>query len=194
MIIITRTKTVKGSPRKLRIPARVVKGMMLKDAISTLTYIPKEGARLINKTLKTALADAVHNFKKNENNLKVLEVRIDESMKLRRYRPSAKGMAKPFVRKYSHITVLVQDINDVENSDKRTEASQSKVKKQTETKAVKKVESKKTEEVSSKDIAEVKHVGDQRVSNKSAGRGVQRKVSKGNKKVGSNSKSKVAKK
>lgn len=159
MIIKSTTKTAKGSPRKLRIPARVVKGMMLTDAISTLTYIPKEGARLINKTLKTALADAVHNFKKSENNLIVLDIRIDESMKLRRFRPAAKGMAKPFIRKYSHITVFVKDINDIETEIPEKKQVKQKVntekkEKSTELKDNKKRSVKKLESTNKNDIEE----------------------------------------
>lgn len=159
MIIKSTTKTAKGSPRKLRIPARVVKGMMLTDAISTLTYIPKEGARLINKTLKTALSDAVHNFKKSENNLIVLDIRIDESMKLRRFRPAAKGMAKPFIRKYSHITVFVKDINDVdteiaEKKQVKQKVTTEKKEKSTELKDTKKKGIKKLESSNNNKIVE----------------------------------------
>lgn len=194
MIIKSITKTAKGSPRKLRIPARVIKGMKVSEAIATLSYIPKEGARLINKTLKTALSDAVHNFKKSEDNLIVLDVRIDESMKLRRYRPAAKGMAKPFIKKYSHITVLVKDINDIESKEKSTKTSKSQDKKVKESKEVKKSSAKNVKENSSNVIEEGEIVKEKPVKKESVKNQAGSKVSKDKKKTSSTSKSKVAKK
>lgn len=114
MIIKSTSKNVKGSPRKLRIPARIVKGMNALDAVATLNYIPKDGARLILKTISTAIADAKNNFGKKEENLIVVEVRIDEALKLSRFRPAAKGMAKPYIKKFSHITAFLKDVTDVE--------------------------------------------------------------------------------
>lgn len=114
MIIKSTSKNVKGSPRKLRIPARVVKGMNALDAVATLNYIPKDGARLILKTISTAIADAKNNFGKKEENLIVVEVRIDEALKLSRFRPAAKGMAKPYIKKFSNITAVLKDITESE--------------------------------------------------------------------------------
>lgn len=70
-------KFIRLSPQKARLVARNVTGKPVEDALNILKFTPKKAARLIEKVLTTAIADAEHNNKLDVDRLYVKEVRID---------------------------------------------------------------------------------------------------------------------
>ncbi len=70
-------KFIRVSAQKARLVARNVTGKPVEDALNVLKFTPKKAARLIEKVLTTAIANAEHNSKLNVDNLYVKEVRID---------------------------------------------------------------------------------------------------------------------
>lgn len=96
------------SPRKVRPLADLIRGKLADDALNILRYQPQRGARLLEKVLHSALANAEDRRAQNINRLHVVEVRIDQGPMFRRMRPKARGMASVLKKRMSHIRVALE--------------------------------------------------------------------------------------
>lgn len=101
------TKFVRLSPKKARDVAREIQGLPVSSALDILTFTPKKAAQLIAKTLKTAIADAEHNFQLDASNLFIKEAVIGAAPSLNRFKPRAKGSAGPIIKRSSHIYITL---------------------------------------------------------------------------------------
>lgn len=102
-------KFVRVSPQKARLVARNVTGKPVEDALNILKFTPKKAARLIEKVLTSAIANAEHNANLDVDSLFVKEVRIDGGPSWKRIRPRAMGRAYRIIKRTSHITVVVDE-------------------------------------------------------------------------------------
>jgi large subunit ribosomal protein L22 len=102
-------KYARMSPRKVRDVAREIQGRNAAEALQLLPLIPRKAAGLIEKTLRSAVANAEtqHNIAAEE--LTVRSVVVGEGPALRRFRPAARGSAHPYRKRTSHIRVVVSD-------------------------------------------------------------------------------------
>lgn len=100
-------KNARISAKKMRDVAAAVQGMSVSRAIDVLSYSPKKGAYLINKTIKSAVANAENNNGLDADDLVLKSVRVDEGMTFRRTMPRARGSANIIRKRTSHITVIV---------------------------------------------------------------------------------------
>ena len=100
-------KFARISPRKVRPMADLVRGKFADDALNILRYRPNRGARMLEKVLKSALANAEDRRAPNLNHLVVVEVRVDQGPKFKRLKPKARGMAAIIKRRMSHIRVTL---------------------------------------------------------------------------------------
>ena len=100
-------KNARISAKKMRDVAAAVQGMSVSQAIDVLSYSPKKGAYLINKTIKAAVANAENNNGLSPDELVLKSVRVDEGMTFRRTMPRARGSANIIRKRTSHITVIV---------------------------------------------------------------------------------------
>jgi len=107
MEIKSTTRYARFSPKKGRDVAREIVGLPVSDAIDALTYTPKKAAFLLNKTLKTAVADAENNFDLDAENLIVKEASVTAGPAFRRFKPRARGSASAIKKRTSHISVTV---------------------------------------------------------------------------------------
>jgi large subunit ribosomal protein L22 len=96
------------SPRKVRPMADLIRGMRADDALDLLRYQPHRGARLLEKVIRSAMANAEDRRATNLNRLVVVEIRVDQGPMFRRLRPRARGMATVIKKKMSHIRVALQ--------------------------------------------------------------------------------------
>ena len=103
-------KFIRVSAQKARLVARNVTGKPVEDALNVLKFTPKKAARLIEKVLTTAIANAEHNSKLNVDNLYVKEVRIDGGPCWKRIQSRAMGRAYRIIKRSSHITVVVDEL------------------------------------------------------------------------------------
>jgi len=102
------TKFLIASPTKVRPVANVIKNKSCSEAIAILENMPQKGAKLINGTLKSAVANALNSNKKlDEDMLYVKEIRIDEGPRLKRVWFRARGRADQLLRRMCHISVVV---------------------------------------------------------------------------------------
>lgn len=103
------TRQVRISPLKVRLVLDVVRGMPVGRALSTLQYMPQKAAREVARTIKSAAANAEHNFDLDRDALIVKRVFADQGPVLKRSMPRARGMANQIRRPTTHITVIVDD-------------------------------------------------------------------------------------
>lgn len=100
---------IRISPQKARLVADVVRGMDADEAITTLKFMPKKGARLIRKVIESAVANAIQTEKIDADTLYVKQILIDGGPMLKRFRPRAMGRATRILKRTSHITVVVDE-------------------------------------------------------------------------------------
>ena len=102
-------KNARISAKKMRDVAAAVQGMPVSKAIDVLGYSPKKGAYLINKTIKSAVANAENNNGLAADELVLKSVQVDEGMTFRRTMPRARGSANVIRKRTAHITVVVSN-------------------------------------------------------------------------------------
>jgi large subunit ribosomal protein L22 len=96
------------SPRKVRPLADLIRGLRTDDALNVLRYQPHRGARMLEKVIRSAMANAEDRRAANLNRLTVADVRVDGGPMARRLRPRARGMATILKKRMSHIHVVLE--------------------------------------------------------------------------------------
>lgn len=107
MQVTARARYVRVAPTKARQVARLLPGMDVEQARTTLEFSPKGAARPVLKALNSAVANAEHNHDLDADDLVVVACTVDEGPTLRRFRPRAMGRAYRIRKRTSHITVTV---------------------------------------------------------------------------------------
>jgi len=102
-------KSARVSPKKARDVAREIQGLPVSDAIDALTFTPRKAAALINKTLKSAVANAENNHELAADNLIVKEANISDGPTFKRFKPRARGSASAIRKRTSHISIILTD-------------------------------------------------------------------------------------
>jgi large subunit ribosomal protein L22 len=105
------TRNARMSPKKVREVARTIQGRTANDAVEYLTLIPRKSARLIAKTLKSAIANAENNNNLAADTLTVKSAIVENGPVLKRFKAGAKGTAMPRRKKMSHIRIVLSDGN-----------------------------------------------------------------------------------
>ena len=103
------SKYLRVSPYKARLVADMVRGKRVGDALTILKFTPKKGARLITKTLRSAVANAKNNESMDPDTLFVKAIMIDGGPTLKRWRPRSMGRANRILKGTSHITVVLDE-------------------------------------------------------------------------------------
>jgi len=106
------TRYARMSPKKVREVARTIQGRKAADAVEYLTLIPLKSARLIVKTLKSAIANAENNNNLSSDSLIVKSAIIENGPVLKRFKAGARGTAMPRRKKMSHIRIVLTDGSD----------------------------------------------------------------------------------
>lgn len=96
------------SPQKVRLMADLIRGKYADEALNILRYRPNRGARMLEKVLKSALANAEDRRAPNLGDLVVVDVRVDGGPMTKRMRPRARGMSHVIKKRMSHIRVAVE--------------------------------------------------------------------------------------
>lgn len=102
-------KSVRISPRKLRLVAYAVKNMPIDKAYTVLEVTNKRAARIVQKTLKSAVANAVMNANLDQKNLVIASVLVNEAPAYKRFRPSTRGRIHPYKKRGSHLTIVLKE-------------------------------------------------------------------------------------
>ena len=102
-------KDAQISAQKARLMADAIRGLDVDRALAVLALAPKKSARLIEKVLKSAVANAEQNNGLDVDSLFVSAATVDEGATLKRYRPKGMGRMRQRYRRRSHITVAVAE-------------------------------------------------------------------------------------
>ncbi|KGP77171.1 50S ribosomal protein L22 [Desulfosporosinus sp. Tol-M] len=100
-------KYVRISPRKVRQVVNLIRGKKISDAFAILQFTPNGSTDDVAKVLKSAVANAGHNYDLNVDDLIITEICVDQGPTLKRIKPRAMGRADQIRKRTSHITVVV---------------------------------------------------------------------------------------
>jgi large subunit ribosomal protein L22 len=95
------------SATKVRPFADLIRGKSVSQGLNCLRYLPNRGARVIEKVLKSAIANAEDKGARNVESLKIVEARVDGGPMFKRVQPRARGMAYLIRRRFSHVRVAI---------------------------------------------------------------------------------------
>ena len=102
-------KYVRISPLKVNFICKEIRGKQVDEALAILKFTPKKGARILEKVLNSAIANAEHNFGLNREDLFVSQAYANNAPVMKRWRPKAKGMAYPILKRSSHVGVVIEE-------------------------------------------------------------------------------------
>lgn len=102
-------KYIRISPLKVGYICNEIRGKQVDEALSILKFTPKRGAKVLEDVLTSAIANAENNFNLDRDNLYVSEAYANDGPHMKRFRPKARGMAYPIIKRSSHIGVVVKE-------------------------------------------------------------------------------------
>ena len=102
-------KYVRVSPRKAGQICDLVRGKNVDEALAIVKFTPKASSDIIEKLLKSAIANAENNNGMKHENLYVAEIFANQGPTLKRIRPAAKGSAVRIRKRTSHITIVLKE-------------------------------------------------------------------------------------
>jgi large subunit ribosomal protein L22 len=110
------TKNIRMSPQKMREIVRQIQGLPASQAQAILAVVPRKGARLVAKTLASALGNA-EDFKAHKEDfasLKIEDLIVKEAVAgkavvLKRFTPKARGSAGPILKRNCHVKIVLSD-------------------------------------------------------------------------------------
>lgn len=103
------TKYVRCSPKKVREVTRVIQGRKATDALDLLQFIPRKTARLVRKTLVSAVANAENNHRLSSSQLIVKCAFAESGSLIKRMRPASRGSGHPIHKHTTHIRIILSD-------------------------------------------------------------------------------------
>ena len=100
---------IRIAPRKIRIVVDLIRGKSIGEAFAILKFTPKVGADVVEKVLRSAVANAEHNFDMNVDKLFVSGIFVDQGPTMKRIHPRSRGQAFKILKRSSHVTVVVSE-------------------------------------------------------------------------------------
>ena len=111
MDAVAKARHIHQSARKVRQVLDEVRGKQVENAINKLHFTPKKAAKIIEKTLRSAVANAINRegSEVDADKLFIKEAFCDEGPTMRRFRPRARGRATIIRKRTSHLTIVVAE-------------------------------------------------------------------------------------
>jgi large subunit ribosomal protein L22 len=108
------TKNVRMSAQKMREMVRQIQGLPAVQAQAVLAVVPRKSARVVAKTLKSAIANAEDHAQRDKVRLDVRMLRVKEAVagtatSMKRFTPKARGSAGPIIKRSCHVKITVSD-------------------------------------------------------------------------------------
>lgn len=107
MEITAKLRFARIAPRKVRLVARALRGLPTEMADVRLRTLEPRAAVMLRKLLKSAVANAQHNFSLDPKQLRVSRVLVNEGPKLKRWMPRARGSAARILKRTSHVEIVL---------------------------------------------------------------------------------------
>ena len=102
-------KYARISARKVKIVADLIRGKDVAQALAIVKFTPKASSEIIEKLLKSAIANAENNHSMDSKKLYIAEIYANQGPTLKRIRPAAKGSAVRIRKRTSHITIVLKE-------------------------------------------------------------------------------------
>lgn len=102
-------KNIPMSAQKMREVVRQIQGLPALQAQAVLAVVPRKGARVVAKTLKSAIANAENNNKLRAETLRIKEAVAGAATTLKRFQPKARGSAGPILKRRCHVKITLSD-------------------------------------------------------------------------------------
>ena len=102
-------KYIRITPRKVRIVLDLIRGKNVAEAFAILKFTPKAGADVVEKVLRSAVANAENNFDMDADKLFVKTAYADQGPTLKRIHPRSRGQAFKILKRTSHVTIVVDE-------------------------------------------------------------------------------------
>lgn len=103
-------RSLRIAPRKLRLVAGLVRGMEATSALVQLEFTNKKGSEMVSKLIRSAIANAEHNFNVKDDMLVIKHISADSGSEMKRYFPRARGSAFVIRRKMSHLNLILEAV------------------------------------------------------------------------------------
>lgn len=100
-------RSARIAPKKLNVIAQMVRELTVREALEALAHTHKKAARLIETLLKSAVANATHNFKQREEELVIRSIIVNQGSSYRRGVPMARGRMRPMRKFLSHMEIVL---------------------------------------------------------------------------------------
>ena len=104
-----RAKFLKVPPRKARLVINLIKGKMANDAITILKFMPKKAANMVEKLVKSAVANVGAQGQVDVDNLYIDQIWVDPGPVVKAFTPRAQGRATPQNKRTSHISLVLKE-------------------------------------------------------------------------------------
>jgi large subunit ribosomal protein L22 len=108
-------KNFRMSPQKMREVVRQIQGLPALHAQAVLAVVPRKSARVVAKTLKSAIANAENNHNLKPETLIVKEAVTGAASTYKRFQPKARGSAGPILKRGCHIKIVLSDETEGKN-------------------------------------------------------------------------------
>jgi large subunit ribosomal protein L22 len=105
-------KYIRISPRKARLAVDLIRGKDFESATNLLRFTTNGGARVVEKVLASAGANAEKNLHVKPSTMMVDECYVDEGPTLKRFRPRAMGRASKIMKRTSHVTIVLRSTEE----------------------------------------------------------------------------------
>jgi large subunit ribosomal protein L22 len=111
-VVRARARYLRVTPQKARLVADQVRGMPTTEALPLLEFSPRGAARDIRKLIESAMANAENNHDLVADEMRIVELNVDEGPTLRRWRARARGRATRVDKRTCHVSVALTPIED----------------------------------------------------------------------------------
>lgn len=102
-------KNIRISPRKARLVVDTIRGKSVLEAEHILMFMPKRGGRMVLTLLRSAIANAEHQYQSEKKTLFVTKVTANEGTVMKRFRARAFGSGAPIRKRTSHVYIVLED-------------------------------------------------------------------------------------
>jgi len=103
------THNFRMSAQKMREVVRQVQGLPAAQALAVLQFVPRKSARVVAKTLKSAIANAENNHGLKVENLVVSRAAAETATSFKRFVPKARGSAGPIIKRACHVRIILTE-------------------------------------------------------------------------------------
>lgn len=128
------TRSIHITSKKINLIAGLVRRKQVTEAMNILKFTPKKAAKILNKIIRSAVANAENNFKQERPSLYIQEIIVTEGPTMKRSVPVSRGRANPILKRTSHVRVIlgVKDGEEI-SMNKKTAKIQEAASKETTT-------------------------------------------------------------